>query len=150
MLQWFKSTLFSILFNIIFGEPPLKYPLKEQVEFNPAIYNIDLPSGVKYLVKIKVDSCKQKAKVEQKVTFHYILLLYDGKNLTHSGTSRTTKPVTNVLSITGKIPIGKFWQKAVQSNLGLNCRLLLKMCKYKDVTQVWVGRNPIFFKRDLA
>ena len=109
MLQWFKSTLFSILFNIIFGEPPLKYPLKEQVEFNPAIYNVDLPSGVKYLVKIKVDSCKQRAKVEQKVIFHYILLLYDGKNLTHSGTSRTTKPVTNVLSITGKIPIGKFF-----------------------------------------
>ena len=110
MLQWFKSTLFSILFNIIFGEPPLKYPLKEQVEFNPAIYNTDLPSGVKYLVKVQVDSCKQRALVEQKVTFHYILLLYDGKNLTHSGTSRTTKPVTNVLSITGKIPIGKSWQ----------------------------------------
>ena len=109
MLKWFKPTLFSILFNITFGEPPLKYPLIEQVAFNPAIYDIDLPSGVKYFVKKKVDSCRQKALVEQKVTFHYILLLFDGKNLTHSGTTRTTKPVTNVLSITGKIPICKFW-----------------------------------------
>ena len=52
MLQLLKFTLFSILFNTVLGELS-----GEKVTYTPEIYNIALPSGVKYHIKKEVDSC---------------------------------------------------------------------------------------------
>ena len=102
-------TLFTILFNKILGE---------HIKYTPEIYNIQLPSGVKYYVKKDVNPCAPKALIQEVVTFHYTLSIIEGENVKYVSTSRTKKPVSVTLAtlgITGVLPAGKWISSTLQT-----------------------------------
>ena len=102
MLQLLKLTSFTILFNLF------QMILGDEIKYNPEIYNIQLPSGVKYYIKKDANPCPRKAEIQEFVSFHFNVSLIEGENVKYFSSSRTKlAPVSITLGITGALPTGK-------------------------------------------
>ena len=101
MLQLLKLTTFTILFNLF------HMILGDKIKYNPELYNIQLPSGVKYYIKKDVNPCPRKAEIQEFVSFHFNVSLIEGESVKYFSSSRTKVPVSITLGITGALPTGK-------------------------------------------
>ena len=101
MLQLLKLTTFTILFNLF------HMILGDKIKYNPELYNIQLPSGVKYYIKKDVNPCPRKAEIQEFVSFHFNVSLIEGESVKYFSSSRTKLPVSITLGITGALPTGK-------------------------------------------
>ena len=102
-----QVTLFGIFINKALGASST-FRSENVLEYNPDIYNIGRPSGLKYRVILGFNSCKKKAQAEQKVTFHYILSFLEGGLMYEIFRTNKTHPTSHALGIHMRMPAGKF------------------------------------------